>query len=358
LSRKESLDALRKKIDQVDEKIVSLLNERALLAQKIGHTKSLTNEDVYVPGREKQIIQRLSALSRGPLHEEAIRAIYREVLSASRSVEAPIKVAYFGPEATFTHLAAREKFGSSAIFLPLSSIADVFQEISRERADYGVVPIENSTEGVVTHTLDMLVESDVKICAEIFLEIHLYLLSRTGRFEDVRRIVSHPQALAQCRRWLASHCPEIQVETAASTAQAAQTALQDGGAAAIASVMAKDHYGLTVVAANVEDHANNTTRFLVIGDHEPGPSGEDKTSIVISVQDEVGILHRMLEPFARNRINLTKIESRPLKHKAWEYLFFLDFEGHIKEPRIKRAIAKVEKSSVFIKVLGSYPIGL
>lgn len=358
LSRKESLDALRRKIDQVDEKIVSLLNERALLALKVGQAKSLNREEVYVPSREKEIIQRLSSLNRGPLHEEALRSIYREVLSASRSLEAPIKIAYLGPEATFTHSAAREKFGSSSTFVPLPSIADVFQEVSQGRADYGVVPIENSTEGVVTHTLDMLVESDVKICAEIFLEIHLYLLSRSGRFDDVRRIVSHPQALAQCRRWLASHCARVQVETAASTAQAAQMALQDNSVAAIASGMAKDTYGLEVVAANMEDHANNTTRFLVIGDHEPKPSGDDKTSIVFSVKDEVGILHRMLEPFAKNRINLTKIESRPLKHKAWEYLFFLDFEGHRKEPRIQRAIKKLEKNCIFIKVLGSYPVGL
>lgn len=358
LSRKESLDALRKKIDEVDERIVGLLNERALLALKIGRAKSLNREEVYVPSREKEIIERLSTLNRGPLQEEALRSIYREVLSASRSLEAPIKIAYFGPEATFTHLAARERFGSSSTFIPMPGIADVFQEVSRQRADYGVVPIENSTEGVVTHTLDMLVEADVKICAEIFLEIHLCLLSRSGRFEDVRRVVSHPQALAQCRRWLATHCARVQVETAASTAQAAQMALQDGSVAAIASGMAKDYYGLEVVAANVEDQANNTTRFLVIGDHQPKPSGEDKTSIVFSVKDEVGVLHRMLEPFAKNRINLTKIESRPLKHKAWEYLFFLDFEGHTKEPRVQRALRKLEKNCIFIKVLGSYPIGL
>lgn len=358
MSRKESLDALRKKIDQVDEKIVGFLNDRALLAQRIGQTKNLTKEEVYVPSREKEIIQRLANLNRGPLHEQALRSIYREVLSASRSLEAPIKIAYFGPEATFTHMAAREKFGSSTSLIPLPSIADVFQEVSQGRADYGVVPIENSTEGVVTHTLDMLVEADVKICAEVYLEIHLYVMSRSGRFEDVRRIVSHPQALAQCRRWLASHCSHIQVEETASTAQAAEFASQDNSVAAIASAMAKDYYTLQVVAANVEDQANNTTRFLVIGDHEPRPSGDDKTSIVFSVKDEVGILYRMLAAFARNRINLTKIESRPLKHKAWEYLFFLDFEGHMKEPRVQRVIKKLERSCLFIKVLGSYPGGL
>jgi len=355
LNRKESVDALRKKIDQIDEKIVELLNERASLAQRIGQTKILGQEGVFVPSREKEIFQKISSLNRGPLSEPAIRSIYREVLSASRSLEAPIKVAYLGPEATFTHMAARERFGSSSVFVPATSIADVFQEVSQRRAEYGVVPIENSTEGVVTHTLDMLVEADVRICAEVSLEIHLFLLSRSGRFEDIRRIVSHPQALAQCRRWLASHCPRVGVDEVASTAQAAEMAAQDGALAAIASALAKDFYKLVVVEGNIEDHANNITRFLVIGDQESRPSGDDKTSIVFSVKDEVGILHRMLEPFAKNRINLTKIESRPLKHKPWEYLFFLDFEGHMKESRVQRAIKKLQRRCVFIKVLGSYP---
>jgi chorismate mutase/prephenate dehydratase len=358
LNRKESVDALRKRIDQVDAKIVELLNERASLAQRIGQTKILGQEEVYVPSREKEIFQRISSLNRGPLSEPAMRSIYREVLSASRSLEAPVKVAYLGPEATFTHMAAREKFGSAAVFVPTTSIADVFQEVSQRRAGYGVVPIENSTEGVVTHTLDMLVEADVRICAEVSLEIHLFLLSRSGRFEDIRRIVSHPQALAQCRRWLAGHCPQVRVDEVASTAQAAEMAGQDGALAAIASALAKDFYSLEVVEGNIEDHANNITRFLVIGDQESRPSGDDKTSIVFSVKDEVGILHRMLEPFAKNRINLTKIESRPLKHKPWEYLFFLDFEGHMKESRVQRAMGKLERRCVFIKILGSYPCGV
>lgn len=355
LSRKESVDAVRKKIDQVDAKIVGLLSERASLAQNIGQTKNLREEEVYVPNREKEIFQRISSLNHGPLPEQALRSIYREVLSASRSLEAPIKIAYLGPEATFTHLAAHERFGSSATFIPLTSIADVFQEVSQGRANYGVVPIENSTEGVVTHTLDMLVEADVRICAEVCLEIHLYLLSRSGRSEDIQRIISHPQALAQCRRWLASHCPHVRVDEVASTAQAAQMVAQDTTLAAIASALAKDFYGLDVVEGNIEDQANNITRFLVIGYQETQPSGDDKTSIVFSVKDEVGILYRMLEPFAKNRINLTKIESRPLKDKPWEYFFFLDFKGHMRESKSQKAIKKLERSCLFIKVLGSYP---
>ena len=355
MSRKESVDAVRKKIDQVDAKIVGLLSKRASLAQNIGQTKNLREEEVYVPNRETEIFQRISSLNRGPLPEQALRSIYREVLSASRSLEAPIKIAYLGPEATFTHMAAHERFGSSATFIPLTSIADVFQEVSQGRANYGIVPIENSTEGVVTHTLDMLVEADVRICAEVCLEIHLYLLSRSGRSEDIQRIISHPQALAQCRRWLASHCPHVRVDEVASTAQAAQMAAQDTTLAAIASALAKDFYGLDVVEGNIEDQANNITRFLVIGYQETQPSGDDKTSIVFSVKDEVGILYRMLEPFAKNRINLTKIESRPLKDKPWEYFFFLDFKGHMRESKSQKAIKKLERSCLFIKVLGSYP---
>jgi chorismate mutase/prephenate dehydratase len=354
----ESVDALRKKIDQVDEKIVELLNKRASLAQKIGRTKNRASEQIYVPGREKQVLQRIARLSHGPFSEPAIRSIYREVLSACRSLESPIRVAYFGPEATFTHMAAQQNFGSSASFLPQRTIAEVFQEVSQGRADYGVVPIENSTEGVVTHTLDMLVETDARIGSEISLEIHHYLLSQSGRREDVARIVSHPHAIAQCRVWLTRNFPSVPIEEAPSTSHAAKLAVSDAKVAAIASPLAKDFYGLEAIKENIEDQANNTTRFLVIGNRITRPGGDDKTSIVCSVKDEVGILHRMLEPFAKNRINLTKIESRPLKHKPWEYVFFLDFKGHVEEPRARRALKQLEKCCVFVKVLGSYPSGV
>ncbi len=355
MSRKESLDALRKKIDHVDAKLVELLNERASLAKQIGYAKSLDGQEIFVPGREKEIFKRISTLNSGPLPEKSVHSIYREILSASRSLEAPLTVAYFGPEATYTHMAARDRFGSSTTYVPMASIPDVFQEVKLDRVDYGVVPIENSTEGIVTHTLDMLVEADVKICAEVVLDVHHCLLSRSGNTEDVREIVSHPQALAQCRRWITTNYPNARVTEAPSTAQAAHMASKDGGLAAIASALAKELYGLEVVARNIEDQANNITRFLVIGAHSPKPSGDDKTSIVFSVKDEVGVLHRMLDPFAKNRINLTKIESRPLKQKPWEYLFFLDLEGHIEEPRIQKAIKKLEKICLFIKILGSYP---
>ncbi|HYQ97118.1 MAG TPA: chorismate mutase, partial [Candidatus Nitrosocosmicus sp.] len=227
MSRNESVDVLRKKIDQIDEKVVALLNDRAFLAQKIGHSKSQNNQEVYVPHREKQILQRLSRLNQGPLPEHSIRAIFREVVSACRSIEAPLKIAFFGAEGTYSHLAAREKFGSTVTLLPTASISEVFQEVSQERVSFGVVPIENSTEGVVAHTLDVLVDSELKICAEIYLEIHHNLLSRTGREQDVKRIVSHPQALAQCRQWLTRHLSTAKLDEVASTAHAAMIAAGD-----------------------------------------------------------------------------------------------------------------------------------
>lgn len=357
MSRNESVDVLRKKIDQIDEKIIALLNYRASLAQKIGRSKSQNNQEVYVPHREKEILQRLSGLSQGPLPEQSIRAIFREVVSACRSIEAPLKIAFFGAEATYSHLAAREKFGSTVTLLPTASITEVFQEVSQGRVSFGVVPIENSTEGVVAHTLDVLVDSGLKICAEIYIDIHHNLLSRTGREEDIKRIVSHPQALAQCRQWLMRHFPAAQLDEVASTAHAAMIAAGDQTAGAISSALAKEAYDLQLIAANIEDHTNNITRFLVIGDQDTVPSGDDKTSLVFSVKDKPGVLHRMLQPFARTRINLTKIESRPIKNKPWEYMFFIDVKGHQKESRIKRAIETLNASCDFMKILGSYPSG-
>jgi len=358
LSRNETVDALRKKIDQIDEKVVALLNDRATLAQRIGQAKNSAHQEIYVPGREKEILKRISQLNPGPISSTAIRSIFREIISASRSVEAPLKIAYFGAEASYAHLAARNMFGSSALLMPTASIRDVFQEVGQGRVSFGVVPIENSTEGVVAHTLDLLVESELKICAEAYLEIHHNLLSRSGRAEDIRAIASHPQALAQCRRWLVGHFPNAKIEEVASTAHAAMMAAANDDVGAISSALAKEVYKLRVVAANIEDHSNNITRFLIVGNKESGRSGDDKTSLVFSVKDEPGVLHRMLQPFAKSRINLTKIESRPIKNKLWEYMFFIDFMGHKEERRVRKAINELERNCVFLKILGSYPCGL
>lgn len=357
MSRNEPVDVLRKKIDQIDTRIVELLNQRASLAQRIGRSKNRSRQEVYVPQREKEVLERVGNLAHGPLPAQSLRAVFREIISACRSLEGPLSVVFFGAEATYTHLAAREKFGSSANLRPTASIAEVFAEVSQGRASFGVVPIENSTEGVVAHTLDELVASELQIIAEIFQDIHHNLLSRTGKAEDVRRIISHPQALAQCRSWLARHFPAVPIEEVASTAHAAIKAADDSSLAAISSALAQEVYGLQVVASNIEDQSVNITRFLVIGQCRVPPSGDDKTSLVFSVQDKPGVLHRMLQPFAKSRINLSKIESRPIKNKPWQYLFFLDLRGHREQPAVRRAIAALEKNCSFLKIMGSYPSG-
>jgi chorismate mutase/prephenate dehydratase len=357
LNRIESVDALRKKIDQVDEKIIKLLNDRATLAQRIGQHKKRANQEIYVPSREQEVLRRVSELSHGPLPTPAVQAIFQEVIAACRNIEAPLKVAFFGAEASYSHLAARRRFGADATLLPAGSIAEVFQEVTHGRVSFGVVPIENSTEGVVAYTLDLLVDSRLQICAESFLDIHHNLLSRSGRGEAIEKIASHPQALAQCRGWLSRHFPKAELEEVPSTSHAAAAAARDDSIGAISSSLAAEIYHLKTVAANIEDQSHNITRFLVIGDQQARPSRRDKTSLAFSVKDEPGILHRMLRPFASRRINLSKIESRPIKNKPWEYMFFLDLNGHKDEPRVKSAIAQLERNCVFFKILGSYPSG-
>lgn len=353
----KNLKKLRDRIDAIDDQILDLLNERASLALEVGKVKSTEKAEFYVPGREKTIHERLAAKNPGPFPSHAIRKVYREIISASLSLEQPLKVAFLGPQATFTHVAAMHQFGMSAQLIPQKSIPAVFDEVIRDRVNYGVVPVENSTEGIVSHTLDMFMESDLKIIAEILQEISHDLLSVTGQSEDVRKILSHPQALAQCRSWLDENMPDIPLIDTSSTAQAAQTAAEDPSAAAVASEAAATLYGLKVVKTKIQDHASNFTRFLVIGKKTPPPCGNDKTSIMFSIKDEPGILYRMLEPFSKRQLNLSKIESRPLKKKAWEYIFFLDFEGHISEEKVTSAIEELRGYCQFLKVLGSYPSG-
>lgn len=358
MSRRESLDALRKKIDRVDSRIVALLNERASLALKIGQYKDLNGQRVYVASREREVYRRITEANHGPLPRPSVRAVFREVLSACRGIEAQMKVAFFGPEATFTHMAAQRHFGSTVRYRPEPTIADVFREVGAGNVDYGVVPVENSTEGVVTHTLDLLQDSDVQICGEVSIDIELCLLSRSGRAADVCRILSHSHALGQCRRWLGAHHANASVEAVASTAQAAREARADRQVAAVASRLAGDVYGLKIIQANIADNQDNMTRFYIIGDDPPSPTGEDKTSIVFAAKDRVGVLHEMLAPFAGHGINLTKIESRPSRQKAWEYVFFIDFQGHRQEEHVEKALEQLGQNCVFLKVLGSYPQSL
>ena len=351
----ETLTGLRNQIDAIDDQILSLLNARAEVVIAVGKAKAGQQREFYVPSREQAIYERLCGQNPGPFPSEAIRKVFREIISASLSLEQPMKVAFLGPPATFTHAAALQQFGLSAQLSPQKSIPAVFDDVARGRAPYGVVPVENSTEGVVSHTLDMFMESELKINAEILLEISHDLLSRSGRLADVKKIVSHPQALAQCRHWLEENLPDIPLVDVASTALAAQMVSEDESTAAIASEMAASLYGLRTVRKKIEDNPNNFTRFLVIGKNTPEPSGKDKTSIMFSVKDEPGILYRMLEPFSQRGINLSKIESRPMKKKAWEYIFFLDMEGHVDDANVKAAVQELRGYCQFLKVLGSYP---
>jgi len=355
LQNKKTIKELRQEIDAVDDRIMELLNSRASLVIDVGRLKSAKKDEFHVPSREREIYERLASHNRGPFPNEAIKSVFLEIISASLALEAPMKVAFFGPKATFTHLAAMQQFGLSAELVPQKAIPAVFEDVGKGRAKYGVVPVENSTEGMVSHTLDMFMESDLKINAEVMLEIHHYLLSRTGRLEDIKKVYSHPQPIAQCRDWLAENLPNIPVVDVASTAVAAQIVSEDYTAAAIASELAASMYDLKIVRERIEDQVNNFTRFLVIGKKLTEMSGDDKTSLMFSVKDEVGILYRMLEPFAKRGINLSKIESRPLKKKAWEYIFFLDLMGHIADPVIAEAVQELKQCCQFVKVLGSYP---
>ena len=353
---KIDLSKLREQIDNIDNKILDLLNQRAQVVLEVGKAKQGDNSAFYVPSREKAIYDRLTAVNPGPFPDDAVCKVFREIISASLNMELPMQVAFLGPQSTFTHQAAMQQFGLSAQLVPMKSIPAVFEEVERGRAHYGVVPVENSTEGVVNHTLDMFVGSDLKVIAEIMLEISHNLLSKSGDTKNISKIVSHPQALVQCRRWLDTNMSEIPLMDVSSTGAAAQLAAEDESVAAIASHAASIQFGLQVVKARIEDNPNNFTRFLVIGKNSPDQSGEDKTSVMFSVKDEPGILYRMLEPFSKRNINLAKIESRPMKQKAWEYIFFLDLIGHVADGGISEAVEELREHCNFLKVLGSYPL--
>ena len=349
-----SLKDLRRKIDELDKKIVQLLNERTRLVLKIGKLKSKEQKEVYAPDRESEVYQRIESLARGPLPKEALKSIYREVMSAALSLERPLAIAYLGPEASFTHLASLSKFGSSVKYAPAGTISEVFQEVDQKRADYGVIPVENSIEGAVTHSLDRLIDSDLKISSEIIFEISHNLMSRSP-LKEIRRVYSNPQVFGQCRGWLESHLPRVELMETTSTTQAAQRAVREDGTAAIASKLAATLYDLPIVAEGIEDLAHNVTRFLVIGREFPPSTGRDKTSIVVSIKDKVGALYEMLTPVRRHKINMTKIESRPSKKKAWDYYFFIDLEGHVRDPKVKKMLDELEGRVRFLKILGSYP---
>lgn len=351
-----SLDKLRRKIDSLDAKLISLLNLRAKVTKEIGKVKINTGKSIYSPEREMQVLRKVACLNKGPLKKSALEAIYREVMSASLALEKPLKIAYLGPQASFTNLAALKKFGSQVGYIACNSIADVFLEVQRGWADYGVVPIENSIEGAVSHTLDVFVDSDLKICSQVILDVSHNLLANCAK-DKIRRIFSNPQVFGQCRIWLKVNLPNAQLLDVSSTTRAAELAKKEKNSAAIASLLASKVYGLKVLASGIEDSPHNITRFLVIGKNVAAPTGRDKTSVLFSIKDRVGALYEMLLPFRKYGINLTKIESRPSKKKAWEYYFFVDILGHERDGLVKKALRELERKCTYLKILGSYPIG-
>jgi chorismate mutase/prephenate dehydratase len=351
------LEKLRKEIDEIDDKILELLNKRSSIVLDIAHIKRNNNARFYSPERERQILERLASLNKGPFPNKTLEVIYREILSASLSLEEPLKVACLGPLATFTHLAALRHFGSSASFVPVISIKEVFDAVETGKAEFGVVPIENSNEGVITYTLDLFMDYELKVCGEVMLEITHNLLSKSGDKSKIKKIYSFSPPTAQCRRWLQLNMTGIPIVEATSTANAAELASRDDEAAAIASELAAEIYDLKFVERSIEDNKHNFTRFLVISKDFPKRSGKDKTSVMFSIKDKPGALYNILEPFKKAKINLTKIESRPSKRRAWEYIFFVDMEGHVEDRRLKKAIEALKENCLYLKILGSYPHG-
>ncbi len=352
-----SIEELRAEIDRLNREIVRLVAERAEVARAIGRLKPAAPGAIYQPTRERQVLDQVAALNPGPLTADQMRRIFVEIISACRALEHPIRVAFLGPEHTYSHEAAREHFGSSVEFDPQPTIAAVFNALESERADFGVVPVENSTDGSVTLTLDLLIDTPLVIIGEILIPIRHALMSRDGERGAIRKIVAHQQSLGQCRGWLAANFPDCELEAMVSNAAAARRVAQEPELAAIASRAAGEAYGLKLLAENIQDQPHNTTRFLVMGRAAAGPSGADKTTVLFAVRDKVGALHEVLSLFARARINITKIESRPMRSRPWEYLFFIDLGGHRDQPRVRRALNALAKVALFSKVLGSYPEG-
>jgi chorismate mutase / prephenate dehydratase len=348
------LEDCRNEIDRIDGEIVRLLNERAGFAQKIGNIKKEANAPIYVPEREKAVKDKLTALNDGPLPNAAVHAIYREVISAMIALERPISVAFLGPRDTFSHMAAIEVFGGSAEYHPLPSFADIFTEVERGRIDYGIVPVESSMGGSVSDTQDRFISSELKIINEMMLHITQNLLSNTA-LDSIKRVYSKDNALLQCRNWLRANVPTAELIETSSTAEAARRATNEDGAAAIASKMAASTYNLNLLAERIEDAPHNFTRFLVLGRQIVKPSGDDKTSLMVSIKDKPGALYSLLTPFSEADISLTRIESRPSQKKAWEYVFFIDLLGHVDDPSVRAVVDHLEEQVHSLKVLGSFP---
>jgi chorismate mutase / prephenate dehydratase len=359
LTEQEQLAKLRDRIDAVDSEIGRLISERAQCAQEVAEVKKAHSDGeivYYRPEREAQVLRKAMERNQGPLDDEEMARLFREIMSACLALEQPIKVAFLGPEGTFTEQAALKHFGHSAVSIPMSAIDEVFREVEAGAANYGVVPVENSTEGVVNHTLDNFMDSGLKICGEVELRIHQHLMvSDITKTENITRIYSHSQSLAQCRKWLDAHYPNAERIAVNSNAEAAKRVKGEWNAAAIAGEMAADRYGLIKLAEKIEDQPDNSTRFLIIGSEAVTASGSDKSSVVIAMHNEPGALHNLLEPFHRHNVDLTRVETRPSRSGNWNYVFFIDFEGHITDTNIAAAMKEIGEKASDVKVLGSYP---
>jgi chorismate mutase/prephenate dehydratase len=348
----DDIERLRKQIDELDVELVRLLNERASVAQQIGQAKN--GAPAYRPEREAEVLRRVAGQASGPLSAQRLTAVFREVISACRALEEPIRVTYLGPEGTFSEQAVRKHFGAAVEALACGTVDEAFRRAESGGAQFTVVPVENSTEGVVGRTLDLLLATPLLICGEIELRVQQNLLSR-GDLKAVRRIYSHPQSLGQCAGWISQNLPSAERVAVTSNAEAAQRAAREEGAAAIAGEAAAERYGLAILARSIEDSPNNTTRFLVLGNLSAAPTGRDRTSLVMSAENKPGAVHALLTPLARHGVSMTRIESRPSKNRLWEYVFFIDVEGHQRDAALAQALAELKDKAPFLKVLGSYP---
>lgn len=359
-SPEATLAELRVRIDELDQAIQVAINQRAALAKRVAQAKrgSGDEEDFYRPDRESVILRRVIERNQGPLCDEDMVRLFREIMSACLALQKPISVAFLGPEGTFTQAAALKHFGHFVRTVPLDAIDAVFREVEAGAAQYGVVPVENSTEGVISYTLDMFLQSPLKICGEVGLRIHHFLLSKAKDLGSVRRVYSHQQSLAQCRKWLDLNLPAVDRVAVSSNADASRRVALEPDAGAIAGEVAADTYGVPVLASNIEDEPGNTTRFLVIGKRGVPPTGRDKTSLLLSAPNQPGALHALLEPFARKHISMNRIESRPSRRENWEYVFFVDIEGHAEDSNVAGALAELSQRTAMLKILGSYPKGI
>lgn len=354
-SEAERLEPLRKKIDAIDQTLIELLTERAQVALEVGHIKQEFGSVVYRPEREQQVLDKVATKNPGPLTTRGVTAIWREIMSACRAIEADTKIAYLGPQGTFSEEATLAFFGQSVDLYPVASLDDIFRSVETGQSQYGVVPIENSSEGAISRTLDLLLESGLLITGEISIPICHSLMSQSGNLQQITHVLAHPQALAQCQNWLTQHAPQLHREAVSSNAQAALDASTNPQFAAIASASAANTYGLKVVQESVQDDAHNRTRFIVIGHHIASPTGKDQTSLILSVKNEAGAVYKLLEPFAKHGVSMTRIESRPARKGTWEYHFYVDIEGHQDDPQVRVALEALQNITAFYKCTGSYP---